>query len=127
MSFGDRLRQARNSAGLTQLELSKRLNVTKSAIGNYETGVSSPKEEVLLRIFDALNVTPNFLFQDSFTVADASTISCCEFWKYLGASDPPTNSELELLRMFRSLSPVHRAAVESLVEQFYPVDAGEKL
>ena len=33
---------------------------------------------------------------------------------------------LELLRKLRALSPVHRAAIETLVEQFYPVDSGEK-
>ena len=48
MSFSMRLKQARESAGLTQLELAKKLGVTKSAIGNYENGVSSPKEAVLL-------------------------------------------------------------------------------
>ena len=56
MSFSMRLKQARESAGLTQLELAKKLGVTKSAIGNYENGVSSPKEAVLLQIFDVLNV-----------------------------------------------------------------------
>ena len=126
MTFSDRLRQAREAAGLTQLELAKKLNVTKSSVCNYENGVSSPKEDVMLRIFDALNVAPNFLFQDSFSAANVSDVSCCEFPRYLGESDPPTNSELELLRKLRALSPVHRAAIETLVEQFYPVDSGEK-
>lgn len=126
MAFADRLRQAREAAGLTQLELAKRLNVTKSSVCNYENGVSSPKEDVMLRIFDALNVTPNFLFQDSFAASCVSNASCCEFPKFLGEDAPPTNSELELLRKLRSLSPVHRSAIETLVEQFYPVDTGEK-
>ena len=34
--------------------------------GNYETGVSFPKEEIMLRLFDALETDPNTLFQDSF-------------------------------------------------------------
>ena len=70
MSFGDRLKQARLSMGLKQGELAAMLGVTNSAIANYETEVSSPKEEVLLKIFDVLHVTPNFLFQDSFASND---------------------------------------------------------
>lgn len=67
MSFASRLRQAREQAGLTQLELAEKLGVTKSAIGNYENGVSSPKWDVLVQIFDVLHVEPNFLYQDSFS------------------------------------------------------------
>ena len=63
MSFGDRLKQARLSMGLKQGELAAMLGVTNSAIANYETEVSSPKEEVLLKRFDVLHVTPNFLFR----------------------------------------------------------------
>jgi len=72
VSFAARLRQAREQAGLTQQDLAKKLGVTKSAIGNYENGVSSPKWEILVKIFDALNVDPNFLYQDDFSV-DAIT------------------------------------------------------
>lgn len=64
--FGKRLREARKQMGLTQKELAERLNVGPSAIANYEKGTSSPKEDVLLKIFDALDIEPNFLFQDSF-------------------------------------------------------------
>ena len=59
MSFATRLRQAREQSGLTQQDLAEKLGVTKSAIGNYENGVSSPKWDVLLKIFDILQVEPN--------------------------------------------------------------------
>ena len=67
MSFAGRLRQAREQAGLTQQDLAKKLGVTKSAIGNYENGVSSPKWDILIKIFDVLHVDPNFLYQDDFS------------------------------------------------------------
>ena len=77
MSFASRLRQTREQAGLTQLELAEKLGVTKSAVGNYENGVSSPKWDVLVRIFDVLHVEPNFLYQDSFSppVSDSVHLS----------------------------------------------------
>ena len=88
MSFATRLRQAREQSGLTQQDLAEKLGVTKSAIGNYENGVSSPKWDVLLKIFDILQVEPNFLYQDSFSldVSESRSLSpqqyalfCCLF------------------------------------------------
>ena len=73
MSFASRLRQAREQSGLTQQDLAEKLGITKSAIGNYENGVSSPKWDVLLKIFDVLKVEPNFLYQDSFSLETLET------------------------------------------------------
>ena len=52
MSFGEQLKCRRKELGLSRSELAKQLGVSQSAVGNYETGVSAPKEEILLRIFD---------------------------------------------------------------------------
>ena len=67
MSFEGRLRQAREMAGLTQQDLAEKLGVTKNSISNYENGVSSPKWDILVKIFDVLRVDPNFLYQDDFS------------------------------------------------------------
>ena len=61
MSFSSRLRQAREQANLTQQDFAKKLGVTKNAISNYENGVSSPKWDILVKVFDVLQVEPNFL------------------------------------------------------------------
>ena len=53
MSFGTQLRRRREELGVSRGELAEQLGVSRSAIGNYETGVSTPKEEVLLQLFDA--------------------------------------------------------------------------
>ena len=66
MSFGEQLRKRREELGISRAELADRLGVSRSAIGNYETGVSAPKEEVLLRLFDALGVDPNYLYRDAY-------------------------------------------------------------
>lgn len=67
MSIGTRIKQRREELGISQHQLAEKLGITKGAVGNYETEVSSPKEDVLLKLFDILNVSPNYLFQDSFT------------------------------------------------------------
>ena len=70
MSFGEQLRRRREELGISRAELAEKLGVSRSAIGNYETGVSAPKEEVLLQLFDALQVDPNYLYRDSFRAQD---------------------------------------------------------
>ena len=66
MSFGEQLRRRREELGISRDALAEELGVSRSAIGNYETGVSAPKEDVLLRLFDALQVDPNYLYRGSF-------------------------------------------------------------
>ena len=66
MSFGEQLRQRREELGMSRDALAEKLGVSRSAIGNYETGVSTPKEDVLLRLFDALQIDPNYLYRGSF-------------------------------------------------------------
>ena len=59
MSFGSQLRRRREELRLSRAQLAEELGVSPSAISNYENGVSSPKEDVLLRLFDALQIDPN--------------------------------------------------------------------
>ncbi|MGM9619531.1 MAG: XRE family transcriptional regulator [Oscillospiraceae bacterium] len=67
MSLGERIRQRREELGLSRLELAELLGVSRSAVGNYEIGISAPREEVLLKLFEVLQTEPNYLFQDSFS------------------------------------------------------------
>ena len=100
MGFGDRVRTRREELGLTRAELSERLGVSASAVSNYETGVSFPKEEVMLRLFDCLEADPNTLFQDSFRAGGQVL----------------THSERLLLEKYRGLSPLGRETVGSVVD-----------
>lgn len=99
MEFGDRVRAHRESMGMSRAELAKLLGVSLSAVSNYETGVSFPKEEVLLRLFDCLRTDPNTLFRDSFRRGE----------------DVLSQSERTLLEQYRGLSPVGRETVRSVV------------
>lgn len=73
MSFGSRLKERRESLGLKQGELGKLLGITGSAIGNYENGVSSPKADILYRVFDVLQCDANYLFQDEMSNSTEET------------------------------------------------------
>ncbi len=99
MSFGKQLRLRRETLGLSRAQLAEELGVSPSAISNYENGVSSPKEEVLLRLFDALQIDPNYLYRDSFR---SGSFVC-------------SRAEQDLIEKCRSLSPTGRQTVHSLV------------
>lgn len=100
MSFGNQMKKRREELGLSRAAMAERLNVSASAISNYENGLSFPKEDVMLRLFDALRTDPNTLFQDSFRYAD---------WML-------TRSEKQMLEQYRGLSPAGREAVRSVVD-----------
>ena len=68
MSFGEQLRKRREELGISRVELAGRLGISRSAVGNYETGVSAPKEEVLLRLFDTPGIPQSAAVADTIGV-----------------------------------------------------------
>ena len=52
MDKGQRIKKVRKDAGLTQLELAKRLCVTKGAVSHWENGVAVASAEYYLAIAD---------------------------------------------------------------------------
>ncbi|MCP4481357.1 MAG: helix-turn-helix domain-containing protein [bacterium] len=65
----DKIRRARKDAGLTQIELSKKLGVKGNPIGKYEMGISTPKIEALKKIAKATNKSLAFFLEgDDFNV-----------------------------------------------------------
>jgi len=100
MSFGDQLKKRREELGLSRMAFAERMGVSVSAISNYENGLSFPKEEVMLRLFDSLKTDPNTLFQDSFR--DGGNVL--------------THSERRLIDRYRSLSPLGKESVRSVVD-----------
>lgn len=100
MKFGDRIRARRTELGLSRSQLADRLEISLSAVSNYETGVSFPKESVLLRLFDCLEAEPNMLFQDSFQ----------------HAAPQLSQSELAFVEQYRSLPSQGRQAVCAVMD-----------
>ena len=47
-TLGDRMRKARETAGLKQAELAERIGIGRSSIVNYESGRADPSRPVLL-------------------------------------------------------------------------------
>lgn len=80
MSVGSRVKELRESKGMSRSELADRIGVTIGAISNYENEVSFPKEPILFRLMGVLGCDANYLFQDSINIPSMkNNISIAEY------------------------------------------------
>ena len=133
MGFGEQLRQRRKELGLSREELADKLGVTRSAVGNYETGLSAPKESVLLRLFDVLQVEPNYLYRDFYAAGRAGQAvseeeqSLLKKYRELGLAGRQTLSlMLDALSLMQAEAEQDRPAAEARTIPLYcsPAAAG---
>lgn len=61
MTSGQRIREARKRAGLTQAELAKRLGIAYQTLAQWENDLRNPKYETCRRIADALDINILYL------------------------------------------------------------------
>ena len=61
-NFGKIIKDLRESRHMTQTELSKRINVTKSMISAYENDSRSPSYGVLIKIVQLFGVSVDYMF-----------------------------------------------------------------
>ena len=59
--FGDQLKKYRSMANLSQSTLAKLLNVSRQAVGSWETNRTSPSPEMIVEIASVLNVSTDTL------------------------------------------------------------------
>ena len=61
VDFGERLKQLRMQAGLTQQQLATKLNLTKSVVSYYELQERYPSPEVLMKLASIFHVSADYL------------------------------------------------------------------
>lgn len=100
MTIGQRLKEARLLRKMTQTELAEAVGVTKGAIGNYETDISSPKEPILIKLMDVLQIDANYLYQD-----------------YINSTPQLTSDEDHLLNVYRGANEQAKSDAICLLEK----------
>lgn len=65
MLIGDRIKQLRLDAKMTQPELAARLDVTRSAVAAYENNTRQPSFQVLIKLVEIFHVTTDYLILGS--------------------------------------------------------------
>ena len=65
MKIGDKIKESRKRAGLTQKELAERVNVTTRCIQYYEGNIRKPQTtEIIIKLAAALNVEVNYFLSE---------------------------------------------------------------
>ncbi len=66
---GLRIKQRRESLGLTQEEFAEKIGVGSNYISLIERGESFPRYEVLIALLNGLEISADYIFQDVLTVS----------------------------------------------------------
>ncbi len=61
VQFGQRLKELRLQAGLTQKQLADRIWVSKAAIGNYELSDRKPSPEIIIKLAKVFHVSTDYM------------------------------------------------------------------
>lgn len=61
--IGDRICELRKDRNMTQDDLAEYLNVTRSSISNYETGLNEPSLESVRKLSTLFNVSSDYLLE----------------------------------------------------------------
>ena len=101
MGIGKRIKEARISLNLTQEELSNMIGVTKGAIANYENETSHPKEPILYKLIDTLQVDANYLFQDVVNIPKKI--------------NDVTLAEFEIIKKYRQIKPHEKEMIDTVL------------
>ena len=119
MTTGEKIKQARTAAGLTQKDLAAKLEIVPNTISQYENGTRKPKIETLRRIANAIDFP---LFE---LIGDDMKISREEYTRKIGeifnfamfgddSEDAPERireDERPLLRYYRELDGTRKDKV----------------
>ena len=100
--IGDKIRERRNELNLKQSELSLMTGIKATTISNYENNVSTPNEQNLYKLMEALKCDANFLFE----------------WEETEQIQP-TYKERQQIKKYRSLDEYGKKAVDDLLNTEY--------
>lgn len=105
MSVGEKIRQARKAAAMTQEELGNRLDIGKSSVSEWEAGKRSVPIDLLNDIASVLNTTVPFLMGwDPELFASAGSLSSL------------SPAALDIAHKFDRLDPYSQQIVRTVVD-----------
>ena len=105
MSLNTRIKERRERLGISRSDLAEMIGVTPSAIANYENGISTPKVELLYKLFDALKCDANYLYQDEINV--------------INKQDNITPAECEIIRKYNFLDSHGKHLIDVVLSAEY--------
>lgn len=96
MTLGEKIKFHRKNLNLSQEELSKKCNLSRNAIYNYEKNKRTPTIPILITIIKALNISPTDLLDTN----DTEKTSLIELDTINVEKENINNSELEITELY---------------------------
>ena len=75
MNIGERIKEARLNTKMTQDDLAKEINVSRSTVANWESGRNNPDVESLIKIADILKVPIKSLLKENGSILNKLTFT----------------------------------------------------
>ena len=118
-TFGERLKELREEAGLTQEELAIDIGVTKNTVYRWETKPNLPKEETRFMLARYFGVTYGFLM--GFT-DDREELFITEEEAAANAAAMEIENEDHILMLYRRLSPEMQEMIRGTIDHAFLID-----
>lgn len=100
MHVGERIKELRTKAGLTQSDLAKLVEMTYIQIGRYETKKANPSSDVLQKIAQALNTTTDYLMNGSADEMASSQLQDKELLNLFKSVEQLGNDDKKMIKTF---------------------------
>lgn len=102
-NVGKRIRQCRKQLGLTQEQLSEKINIAPNYLGQIENGIRGVNLTNLVKIANALGITFDYLMSDVNSTAIEESDSIKKQWLALLEDRSPTEQQ-RLIKIVTDLS-----------------------
>lgn len=118
--IGNRLKQRRLQLGLTQQQVAEEIGAKKNTISNYECNISSPSEDVIVKLMDALKCDANYLYGDFLTSENDQPLDANEkkiITAYRGFNDEGKEKVLDTISDMQQLDRYKKRDESSVVQK----------
>lgn len=112
LSFGERLKMARERRGMTQAQVMRLTNISDKSLSRYETNSASPDPETIQVLVQLYDVSTDFILGFSPIMGHAPT----------DAVEPADIAALDLFEKFGRLSDDAREKAEEYIEMLRTLD-----
>ncbi len=117
LTFGERLRRARERKGLTQAQVMKITNITDKSLSRYENGASAPDPDTILELIKLYDVSADYIMGLSPVMGNAGDAA-----SGTSLAAPALVTEPDAHEMLEGLSGEARKKAEEYIEMLKTLD-----
>lgn len=121
LTFGERLRMARERTGLSQLDVYKAINLNNKSLSRYENNATAPDPDTVKALIELYDVSADFILGLSDEMGRARP-SCGTSKSKPKAAEVLSSGDKELIKKLEGLSPEAKEKAADYVEMLKTLD-----